>query len=94
MIATKAVILSVDKETARKQIVDHIERVQTNREDDRIVIKSPTGSTLAYLSDYKLSSGDIGTKLEYRTGPQVPVVLSPLTSKANRIRDVLSRYEV
>lgn len=86
--------LSIDPETARKQITDHIDTVRTTRSDDRIVVKSTTGFTLAYLSEHTLPSGEQGTRFVYRTGPSVPVVLSSLRVTAKRIRDLLTKYEV
>lgn len=93
MQASQPVYLTIDKETARKQILDRVDSIRTTQEGDRITVMSSTGFTLAHLSDYTRASGQQGTKLVYRTGPLVPFVLSPLVSKAHRIRSVVSRYE-
>lgn len=94
MLTSRTIYLSIDKETACNHIRNRLDRIRTTRESGRITIASTTGTTLAYLSDYEVSEGQLGTKLEYRTGPTIPVVLAPLVRKAKKIRKAVSQYEI
>lgn len=86
MLASRTVHLSVDKETAYRDIIDRVDTIRVTREGSNIRISSPTGLVLATLSDYELPDGEIGTKLKYRTGPTVSSVFYSPVSKSARIK--------
>lgn len=92
MLASKTIVLTLDKETARSHILDRVKNVRTTRGDSRITIRSNSGVVLAYLSDYELPDGEQGAKLEYRSGASL--FMASYGSTARRIRNAVSRYRM
>lgn len=85
--------LEVAKDTARREIMDRIDDVQVTIDDDRIEYHTNAGFLLAVLTDTRLSSGETGTRLRYRTAILSSQLIHART-KADQIRRAVERFRI
>lgn len=86
-------VLDIEKDAARREIMERVTDVQVTIDDDRIEYRTNAGFLLAVLTDAHLPSGETGTRLRFRTA----ILSAPLIharTKADAIRRVVERYEV
>lgn len=87
------ILLTIEKEEARKRITERVSGFRTNTTEDRIEYRTNAGYLLAILSDAELPSGETGSKLRYRT----VIIGSPhihARAMAQQIRRAVADYKV
>lgn len=93
MIQSATVYLSVDRETARRHIVDRVGSVRTVAEKRQITIRSNTGVVLATLIEHQLASGERRTRFRYRTSPRIPLFATHIFT-VRKIKRAVDHLEV
>lgn len=86
-------LLTIEKDEARRHISNRISDVRATITDDNIEYRTNAGLQLAILSDAALPSGGKGSKLRYRTA----IISSHLIharTKAHQIRRAVEKYKV
>lgn len=58
---SEEIVPEVDKDTARREIMDRVEGLRVTIDDDRIEYYTNAGLLLAVLTDSRLPSGETGT---------------------------------
>lgn len=88
-----AIDLAIDKEAADELITRRVSGISRQVQGGSYEYKTPSGMHLATVSDVRLSSGDQGSRLRYRT-----TILAPFAaharSKAREIRKAVAEHRV
>ena len=86
------ILLTFEKEQARKRIAEQVSDIRTKMTDERIEYRTNTGYLLAVLSDAQLPSGETGSKLRYRVSLIGPSH-AHARAQAHRIRRAVSDFK-
>jgi hypothetical protein len=85
------VLLTVGTDEANECIKKRVSSVRTRREGDTIEYRTNSGLLLGKLSTTELPSGEMGSKLQYRT-TTTSAPLSHGRTTAKRLRNAVDKY--